>query len=47
MVPQNGDGFKWNAAKQMKNPDSRKIWTALPGADYTSDWNNFNVKKCY
>ena len=38
-----GDGFKWNAAKQMKNPDSRKIWTALPGADYTSDWNNFNV----
>ena len=38
-----GDGFKWNAAKQMKNPDSRKIWTALPGADYRSDWNNFNV----
>lgn len=38
-----GDGFKWNAAKQMKNPDDRKIWTALPGADYQSNWNNFNV----
>lgn len=38
-----GDGFKWNAAKQMKNPDNRKIWTALPGADYQSNWNNFNV----
>jgi len=38
-----GDGFKWNAAKQMKNPDSRKIWTALPGTDYTSDWNNFHI----
>ena len=38
-----GDGFKWNAAKQMKNPDDRKIWTALPGANYISNWNNFNV----
>ena len=38
-----GDGFKWDAAKQMKNPDDRKIWTALPGADYQSNWNNFNV----
>jgi len=38
-----GDGFKWNAAKQMKNPDDRKIWTALPGANYQSNWNNFNV----
>ena len=27
----------------MKNPDDRKIWTALPGADYQSNWNNFNV----
>ena len=38
-----GDGFNGNAAKTNENPDDRKIWTALPGADYQSNWKNFNV----
>ncbi|MEC8543400.1 MAG: hypothetical protein VXY89_07575, partial [SAR324 cluster bacterium] len=24
--------------------DGRKIWTAMPGASYFNDWDNFSVK---
>jgi len=37
-----GKGFKWDAAKIMKDPSQRKLWTALPGSDYRGNWNNFN-----
>ena len=26
-------------------PDSRKLWTAMPGASYVNNWNNFDVDR--
>jgi len=31
----------WNMVQQIPNPDSRKIWSIIPGTDYTTDYNNF------
>ena len=40
----------WSAAVEIKGQskatdveDSRKIWTAMPGATYYNNWDNFNV----
>ena len=30
----------WNARKKMPDPDDRKIWSVIPGADYKTDYNN-------
>ena len=32
---------KWDAAKIMKSPSARKIWTVLPDISYQSTYNNF------
>ena len=31
----------WSAAEEVPLPGSRKIWSVIPGTDYTSDYNNF------
>jgi type IV pilus assembly protein PilY1 len=31
----------WNMNQQIPSPDSRKIWSIIPGTDYTTDYNNF------
>ncbi len=31
----------WSAAEKVPLPGSRKIWSVIPGTDYTSDYNNF------
>ena len=35
------DSNNWSASEMLASPDSRKIWTELPGVDYTTDYNNF------
>ncbi len=35
------DKSNWNATEKMPDPDKRKIWGAIPGTDYTTDYNNF------
>ena len=35
------DKANWNAATEMPNPSDRKIWGAIPGTDYKTDYNNF------
>ena len=41
----------WSAAKMVKSqatdsgPDGRKLWTAMPGASYVNNWNNFDVDR--
>ena len=45
-IDQNGilypnDKDNWSAADLLPAPDSRKIWTELPSADYKTDLNNF------
>ena len=45
-LTENGDATtanqKWDAAKIMKAPSARKIWTVLPDVSYQSNYNNFN-----
>jgi type IV pilus assembly protein PilY1 len=31
----------WSAAKKLPTPNKRKIWSVIPGTDYTTDYNNF------
>ena len=31
----------WSAAEQIPLPAKRKIWSVIPGTDYTVDYNNF------
>ena len=31
----------WSAADKLPAPDSRKIWSEIPGVDYKNDLNNF------
>ena len=35
------DTTNWNASEKMPEPKDRKIWGAIPGTDYTTDYNNF------
>ena len=35
------DKSNWDAATEMPDPSARKIWGAIPGTDYTLDYNNF------
>ncbi len=35
------DTSNWNASEKMPDPSARKIWGAIPGTDYTTDYNNF------
>ena len=35
------DPGNWNAAEKIPDPSARKIWGAIPGTDYTTDYNNF------
>ena len=35
------DVDNWSAAEEVPNPSSRKIWSVIPGTDYTVDYNNF------
>ena len=35
----------WDAALKMPEPNQRKIWTVIPGDDYTTDYNNFTIAK--
>ena len=32
----------WEASKLMLNPDSRKLWSEIPGTSYQGNYNNFN-----
>jgi len=45
-LTENGDATtanqKWDAAKIMKAPSARKIWTVLPDVSYQTNYNNFN-----
>jgi type IV pilus assembly protein PilY1 len=33
--------FSWEAARNLPLPNSRNIWTVIPGVDYMGNWNNF------
>ena len=35
------DTSNWSAVDEMPASDSRKIWSEIPGTDYTTDYNNF------
>jgi len=35
------DTTNWNASEKMPEPKDRKIWGAIPGTDYRTDYNNF------
>tara|TARA_B100001057_G_scaffold200015_1_gene200707 strand:- start:2427 stop:6530 length:4104 start_codon:yes stop_codon:yes gene_type:complete len=35
------DKSNWSASDQLPSPDSRKIWSEIPGVDYKSNYNNF------
>ena len=35
------DKSNWSAVDKMPAPDSRKIWSEIPGTDYKTDYNNF------
>ena len=37
------DKNNWSAADVMPDPNSRKIWSAVPGSDYRLGYNNFSV----
>tara|TARA_B100000579_G_scaffold243191_1_gene199533 strand:+ start:3424 stop:7569 length:4146 start_codon:yes stop_codon:yes gene_type:complete len=35
------DPGNWSVKEVLPDPDSRKIWTAIDGVDYETDYNNF------
>ena len=35
------DKGNWSAKEELPKPASRKIWSVIPGTDYTTDYNNF------
>jgi len=35
------DSGNWSAAQRLPTPNQRKIWSVIPGTDYTTDYNNF------
>ena len=37
------DKNNWSAADVMPDPNSRKIWSAVPGSDYRLGYNNFST----
>ena len=36
----------WSAVDKMPTPQSRKIWSAIPGTDYRVNYSNFLCSKC-
>ena len=37
------DVGNWSAAQNLPTPSKRKIWSEIPGTDYTTDYNNFTA----
>ena len=35
------DSGNWSAAQKLPTPNKRKIWSVIPGTDYTTNYNNF------
>ncbi len=35
------DSGNWTAADELPSPSNRKIWSVIPGTDYTTNYNNF------
>jgi len=40
-VVDTSDSGNWSAAQKLPSPNSRKIWSVIPGTDYKTDYNNF------
>ena len=37
------DSGNWSAAQKLPTPNKRKIWSVIPGTDYTTNYNNFTA----
>ena len=44
-VVDTSDSGNWSAAQKLPTPNNRKIWSVIPGTDYTTDYNNFKDVK--
>ena len=42
-VVDTSDSGNWSAAQKLPTPNNRKIWSVIPGTDYTTDYNNFKM----
>ena len=40
-VVNTADSGNWSAAQKLPTPSARKIWSVIPGTDYTTNYNNF------